>query len=276
MRAALLALKTWAPMMRGLTVAIHSDNRAMVAYLLKEGGTKSPSLCSLTKEIYTIIDRWGISLRPAYLKGVANIEADSLSRGREVREWCLLPRVVDRIVARVGPLHCDLFASQASTLAPLFFTVTKGDSSALGMDALLHDWSQLGPGLFAFPPPQLLPQVLRKVVIEGVDLSLVAPCWEDATWMPELLSLATHPPRKLPLQAVTLGPRGPPPPKETDLKLTLWRLSGRQQPGQAPHPGWRPSSNAPSGPAPWLPTHRRGGPGLSGAGNRVWGTIPLL
>ena len=93
-----------------------------------------------------LCSRWQITLRPAYLMGVANTAADSLSRGKEVQEWCLHPTTAHRAFKLWGRPSWDLFASQATTLAPHFFTITRQDQGAQGMDALLQDWSSLrGP-----------------------------------------------------------------------------------------------------------------------------------
>ena len=178
MKAVILTFKAWGSSLRGKVVALHCDNKAVVAYLMKEGGTKSPGLCHLTRILFSLLDKWAISLRPAYLRGIANIEADSLSRGKQLQEWCLLPQVASQIFTQGRP-RWDLFASQASAQADRFFSIDSRDSSQ-GMDALLQDWASLRGPLYAFPPPQLIPQTLSKVVVEQIDLTLIAPCWEDS------------------------------------------------------------------------------------------------
>jgi len=224
MKAVLLALREWAPLLRGRTVALLADNKTVVAYLTKEGGTRSDSLMAVCRQVFGILDRWNVSLRPAYLKGIANTAADALSRGTEVREWCLHPRHFHRIQQLYGRVSWDLFAEEGATLAPQYFSITRGDRQAAAMDALLQDWSRLEGLIYAFPPPQLLQQVLRKVTLERTPLLLVAPQWEDATWITDLRALSRGDPLQLSPPAVTLGPGGPPPPKEGDLKLALWSL----------------------------------------------------
>ena len=93
MKAVLYMLKTRPPLLRGTIVSWHSNNKTVLAYLLKEGGTRSWTLCLITKEVFHILDKWGISLRPAYLKGLANKGTDALSRSKEILEWCLAPSV---------------------------------------------------------------------------------------------------------------------------------------------------------------------------------------
>jgi len=179
MKAAINAFKQWGPALRGQVVALNADNKSMVAYLLKEGGTKSPALCQLARDLFTIVDKWGIVIRPAYLRGIGNVEADCLSRGQQVKEWCLRPALAHRVFRDVGYPQWDLFASGESSLAPSFFSITK-EATSQGTDALLQDWSSLQGPLYAFPPPQLMPRVLSKVVVERVDLIIITPCWEDS------------------------------------------------------------------------------------------------
>ena len=179
LQAAINAMRRWGPDLRGQVVGLQADNRTTVAYLLREGGTKSKILCQLTRTMFSILDRWNITLRPAYLKGIANIGADCLSRGVEIRDWCIRPEVARTIFSMVGNPTWDLFASQESSQARYFYSIDPKDSSQ-GTDSLLQDWSCLTGVLYAFPPPQLIPQTLQKAVSERVQLVLIAPCWEDS------------------------------------------------------------------------------------------------
>jgi len=179
LKAAINAVRTWAPDLRGQVVALQADNKTAVAYLLKEGGTRSRILCHLTRVMFRILDRWDITLRPAYLKGIANVEADCLSRGLEVRDWCLRPEVARQIFSRTGHPSWDLFASRESSQAPFYYSI-ESDSRSQGTDCLLQDWSSLRGTIYAFPPPQLIPQTLQKLVTEQVQIILIAPCWEDS------------------------------------------------------------------------------------------------
>lgn len=80
--------------LQGSTVAIHCNNKTAVTYTIWEGGTKSRSLMKWTRKLWCLTDKWCILLRPAYLPGMANLEADALSRGKRVQEWALLPHIV--------------------------------------------------------------------------------------------------------------------------------------------------------------------------------------
>ena len=102
-----------------------------------------------------MLDKRSITLRPAYLKGIANSGADALSRGKEVLEWCLAPTTM-RLLFRTWVTHrWDLFADHANTLCRNYYTLDRTDPQASAVDAFLQDWSTLQGRLYAFPPPQL-------------------------------------------------------------------------------------------------------------------------
>lgn len=92
----LLALKQWAPDPCG-HVALHLDNGTAMACILREGGTRLVQLLEMTCQLYALADHWSITLRPAYLPGVANIEADALSHQKRVVEWVLLPGIAAKL-----------------------------------------------------------------------------------------------------------------------------------------------------------------------------------
>ena len=83
-----------------------------------------------------------------------------------------------------------------------------------------------------FPPPALVPLVLSKFLAEHVNgqlkwLTLVAPCWMDAPWLPTVLNMLADVPRWCPIvkglvMDVSVGQvvKG-----LHYLHLTLWQLS---------------------------------------------------
>lgn len=125
LRAIYLAFKQWGPSLRGKTVAVQSDNRTAVAYILREGGTCSRRLLDLTRDLLGLTDRWGITIRPSYIPGLVNIEADSLSCGKSVQEWCILPWIPQQIFHRWGIPQVDLFASSQNSQCDQFFSISR-------------------------------------------------------------------------------------------------------------------------------------------------------
>lgn len=56
LRAIFFAFKEWAPLLRGKTVAVQSDNKTAVAYIMREGGTRSRCLMDLTHNLLQFLD----------------------------------------------------------------------------------------------------------------------------------------------------------------------------------------------------------------------------
>ena len=93
----------------------------VVAHLNKMGGTKSPSLVALTKEIWTWCLERHPEIRAQYLPGKQNIKADfETSTGQD--DWVLNPEFFLAIDKWWGPMEVDLFATHFSTQLPHFYS----------------------------------------------------------------------------------------------------------------------------------------------------------
>ena len=60
-----------------------------VAYLLKEGGTHYKTLNGLVRKKLLKYHENGEMVCPEYIRGMANLWADALSRGKKAQEWSL-------------------------------------------------------------------------------------------------------------------------------------------------------------------------------------------
>ncbi len=160
--------------------------------------------------------------------GAAQSCGDALSRQLTFPgEWRLHPETIRLIWSRFGEAHVDLFASPESSHCQLYFSLTEGP---LGTDALAHSWPR-ALRKYAFPPVSLLAQTLCKLREDEEQVLLVAPHWPTRTWFPELISLATVPPWRIPLRkdllSQGLGTIWHPRP---DLwNLHVWLLDGTRQ-----------------------------------------------
>ncbi len=106
-------------------------------------------------------------------------------------------------------------------------------------DALAHSWPR-ALRKYAFPPVSLLAQTLCKLREDEEQVLLVAPHWPTRTWFPELISLATAPPWRIPLRkdllSQGLGTIWHPRP---DLwNLHVWLLDGTRQTWVVYHRRW--------------------------------------
>ncbi|XP_061089959.1 uncharacterized protein LOC133123505 [Conger conger] len=218
-----LALQRFEPLLRGRHVLIRSDNKATVAYVNRQGGTKCPHLHRLAVRIWTWAYPRVRSLRALYVPGQLNCGADLLSRGGpSPLEWCLHPLVVAEVWSRFGKARVDLFASRQNAHCPLWFAMTATGSPPLGVDALAHCWPK--GLLYAFPPFGLVPQVLAKAREERKPLILIAPDWPHKQWTADVALLLTDVPWRLPQRRDLLSQGAGTifHPHPSRLRLTAW------------------------------------------------------
>ena len=99
MKAVLLALQFFQTDCRNNQVLIASDNTSVVAYINKQGGTRSAELCALMWRILTWCDQNNVTLRARYVLGSLNVIVDGLSRRNQVQstEWSLSPQIFKQI-----------------------------------------------------------------------------------------------------------------------------------------------------------------------------------
>ena len=130
--------------------------------------------------------------------GRNNVLADALSRPNQIlgSEWTLKLSVFHQLRKR-WPVSIDPFATSLNHRCIPYFSPFYNPNS-IGTDALLQQWN--GWQAYAFPPYALIPVVLKKLRSScGVLLSIIAPCWPQRPWFPELLELVVDGPVALPL-----------------------------------------------------------------------------
>lgn len=193
--AAIAAIKRNVKILQKSHVLIQSDNRTLIAYIRKEGGTKSLSLLALTFQLLQIIDKHQITLTAYYVPGRYNIIADRLSRGKQPAEWHLLPQGTAEVFRRWGRPEIDLFASRNSAVVQTYVSIDCRDHLAVYTDAFSRTWNyQLA---WVFPPPTLLPRVLAHLNNASGTYLVVAPEWPRAFWLQDLKIRALEQPYQL-------------------------------------------------------------------------------
>ena len=183
--------------LRGRTVAIYCDNVTAVAYLLKEGGTRSPLLNAIAQEILRWSESLSIRLAPQFIPGSNNVLADALSRPDQLphSEWSLNMTVFWSL-CRLWPVQIDLFATSANHRCSIYFSPYR-DPQSVGTDAFLQSWD--GLQAYAFPTFAIIPRVLAKLrASRRTELTLVVPHWAQRPWFPDLLQLSLARPVVLP------------------------------------------------------------------------------
>ncbi|XP_044579959.1 uncharacterized protein LOC123262044 isoform X2 [Cotesia glomerata] len=231
MLAVYQALAQQGQCLKGAHILLQSDNRTVVSYIRKEGGTRSLELYSLTYQLLTLVDELQIVLSAYYLPGRYNGTADRLSRKRALPEWHLLPEATEEIFRQWGTPEIDLFASAESAVVKTYVSLDCRDRSTAFTDAFSQAWDFNLAWLF--PPPSLIPRVLAHLNKCQGQFLLVAPRWERTFWLPDLANRSVEPPmtiRNLERVLIDLT-TGNPPPQVEQLTLQVWRIGcGSQLP----------------------------------------------
>ena len=137
LKAVFLALKEFQDLCSNNIVLVATDNTTVVAYIIKEGGMKSGSLCALLWRILSWSTRKRVTLKVRHIPGRLNVIADKLSRlGQTIQtEWFLHPEVFQAICSQWHQSQVDLFATRFNNKLPQFVSPVP-DPQAWVVDAL--------------------------------------------------------------------------------------------------------------------------------------------
>ena len=162
MKALFLGLQAFQEVVAGHHVTAMCDNSTVVAYVNKQGGTVSRSLCLLTSRLLRWTESFDVHLDARYLPGESNVLADVLSRRGQVvgTEWSLHPQVARALLRAWGNPSIDLFATCLNAKLTLYCSLVP-DPQAVFEDAFRHPWNDLD--LYAFPPFALVGRVIARV-----------------------------------------------------------------------------------------------------------------
>ena len=184
LKAAFLALKSFLKGRSHLTVSLRLDNTTAIAYINNKGGTRSPQLLTLALELWDWCQARDIFVIATHVPGRDNVSADMESRVfKDMSEWKLNPTIIQPFLQNC---QTDLFASRLSTQLKNYIS-WRPDPEAIHTDALTVHWAPLKG--YAFPPFNLIPKTLEKVMIDKSEIILVAPIWQAQHWWPVLLKL---------------------------------------------------------------------------------------
>ncbi|CAJ0964540.1 unnamed protein product [Ranitomeya imitator] len=149
------------PLVSGRHVRLLSDNRVTVAYINRQGGTRSSTLMEVANPIFQVAEVHLLSLTALHIKGSINTKADYLSRNMlRQGEWSLNPAIFSQIIQLWGCPEIDLFANRENKKLHQFCSLNPKDNP-YAVDALLISWHfRLA---YAFPPLNLISLVLRKI-----------------------------------------------------------------------------------------------------------------
>ena len=108
----LVATRGFLHLLRDQPVSLFTDNTTALAYLHKEGGTRSSTLSAVAQAVLRLCEANAVHLLPQFVLGRLNVLADSLSRGSQVlgSKWTLCQEVCQELF-RHWLATIDLFAT---------------------------------------------------------------------------------------------------------------------------------------------------------------------
>ena len=241
LKAVLLALKRFQHLVQGKVVLIATDNTTVVAYINKEGGMRSGSLCALLWRLLCWCSLNQIVLKARHIPGRLNVIADKLSRQRQViqTEWSLHQETFDLLCQTWHYPRVDMFATRYNCKLVQFLSPIP-DPKAWSVDALTLSWEDLD--MYLFPPVSLMGKVVSKLSDHWYRRAiLIAPGWPNMPWFWDLVELSARVPLCLPHHPdLVTQPFNKARHRDlTNLNLHAWLLEPRQSRSRGSLAQWR-------------------------------------
>lgn len=226
LKAVQLALLALCHDKRNIHIRIYTDNTTCCSYINKLGG-KRKELNRISREIWIWCIKRGIHLSAAHVAGIANTEADRLSRQfNDDLEWSLDPSIFKIILSVFGELDIDMFASRLNNKLECY-VARLPEPFASAIDAFSLDWGK--NYIYMFPPFSLIARILQKILQDKAEVVLVAPIWTTQGWWAQMLHMICQQSYYLPSsQGILTLPHKPD--RKHPLKkmvLGVFRLSGK-------------------------------------------------
>jgi hypothetical protein len=118
LKAVLLAVLSFLPLLCLQKVLKHKDNQGVVA-VLNHLTSQSPTMMDELRKLMELKTN-SINIRARYTRSAANVWADKLSRETNIDDWHLNPRIFTYMESRWGPHSIDRFAAQGNTQLPRY------------------------------------------------------------------------------------------------------------------------------------------------------------
>ena len=140
-----------------------------------------------------LVHSTNILITAEHLPGISNTQADQESRTfTDMSDWKLQPQLIQPFLKES---NTDLFATRLTNQLPCYAS-WRPDPHAVVTDAFSINWSRVKR--YAFPPFNLIPRTLTKVIKDNANLLLAALVWQTQHWWPMLLQLTVQLPVLLP------------------------------------------------------------------------------
>lgn len=172
-----------ADLIKGKKVKIYSDNKNVKSVLTK--GSNKSDLQILALKVSNFCDTREITLLPEWLPRDANTTADFLSKVSPADDWGISNWVFQFLDKAWGPHDVDRFSSNLNNKCERFNSKYWVPGTE-AVDAFDQSW--YGCRNWMVPPPSLGSKVLKKILKEKAEGTLVLPQWRAAPFWPLLLS----------------------------------------------------------------------------------------
>ena len=182
-RATRRVLESFAPHLKGSEVLHRTDNKN--TEIILSFGSRKADLHAEAVSIYKLCRVYDIRLTVEWVSRDYNEVADELSRIEDANDY-MLDRSCFRSLDKLwGPHLVDRFASEKTKQLDRFCSrfLNPGCEAA---DAFTVSWA--GVNNWLFPPPFLVPRVLRHMSVGKEDGTLLVPEWRSAPWWPLLVT----------------------------------------------------------------------------------------
>ena len=177
-------LESYSEELRGKEVLHRTDNKN--AEIALSVGSRKKELHQEAVAVYKLCRQWDIRLSVEWVSRDDNVEVDILSRFDDPNDYMLDPSCFRYIDEAWGPHTIDRFASVQTKQLERYCSRYRNPGYE-SVDTFTVTWSKENNWLF--PPPYLIPRVLRHMSAGSEDGTLLVPPWPSAVWWPLLVEM---------------------------------------------------------------------------------------
>lgn len=181
-KAIRLVLESYSEEVRGKEVLHRTDNKN--AEIVLSVGSRNKELHQEAVAVYKLCRELNMRLSVEWVSRDENVEADELSRIDDPNDYMLDPSCFRYIDDLWGPHTVDRFASVQTKQLTRYCSRYRNPGCE-AVDAFTVSW--LKENNWIFPPPYLIPRIVKHMSAGGEDGTLLVPQWPSAMWWPLLV-----------------------------------------------------------------------------------------